>query len=592
MIERKKELGRDRVSRLVSWGHWFALFNGFLAMIVGVRFLDSVGTPDTWLGWGYLTLSTIGHFSFLAFIVYLVMIFPVTLLLPYSKILRGYAAVVATLSLCILLYDTVIYDDYGLHLSPFVFDIAWEDLNALLQGTSYIVTPIGILILELTAANFLWKRIDKIQKVNCGNKVVAFIGICFVSSHLIHIWADAAEVHEITRFDDTYPLSYPATAKTFMESQGVERIASNNSVLPQPTLSYPKAALQCSVTEQPNMLFITVESFRADMLDAQTMPFLYQYGQQNQRFNEHLSGGNTFDSGMFSLLYAMQGSYINAEDLNYTSPIFTQKLKQQGYQLALFGPQTDPRPAAIFNDFSAQISQDNESMAETDIISVQHFNQWQHQQTAPWFAMVNLKSPENFDTPVGFLGIETVRPNSPLRPAQKVLFNQYRQSLNFIDGQIEAMLADVPANTLVIITGVNGKLFSSNHAESRSNYSPANVQVPLIVNWPGYDKAKDVNYRTSHYGIVPAIMTQLMNCTNPAREYSAGRSILSPNSETWTYVGNNRQFAIYQQNEITVIDRHGKYRIYNRDYDKRLKKKIGAPELIQVMREGRRLYNN
>lgn len=388
-------------------------------MIVGVRFLDSVGTPDTWIGWGYLTLSTIGHFSFLAFIVYLVMIFPVTLLLPYSKILRGYAAVVATLSLCILLYDTVIYDDYGLHLSPFVFDIAWEDLNALLQGTSYIVTPIGILILELTAANFLWKRIDKIQKVNCGNKVVAFIGICFVSSHLIHIWADAAEVHEITRFDDTYPLSYPATAKTFMESQGVERIASNNSVLPQPTLSYPKAALQCSVTEQPNMLFITVESFRADMLDAQTMPFLYQYGQQNQRFNEHLSGGNTFDSGMFSLLYAMQGSYINAEDLNYTSPIFTQKLKQQGYQLALFGPQTDPRPAAIFNDFSAQISPDNESMAETDIISVQHFNQWQHQQTAPWFAMVNLKSPENFDTPVGFLGIETVRPNSPLRPAQK-----------------------------------------------------------------------------------------------------------------------------------------------------------------------------
>lgn len=87
MIERKKEMGRDRVSRLVSWGHWFAFFNGFLAMIVGVRYIETVGAPESWIGWGYLAISTLGHFSFLAFIVYLVVLFPITLLLPYSKIL-------------------------------------------------------------------------------------------------------------------------------------------------------------------------------------------------------------------------------------------------------------------------------------------------------------------------------------------------------------------------------------------------------------------------------------------------------------------------------------------------------------------------
>lgn len=221
MVERKKQMSRDRVSRLINWGHWFAFFNGLLAMIVGTRYLSSVGYPETWFGWGYLAVSTIGQFSFLAFIAYLICLFPLTLILPYSKILRGLAAVIATLSLCILLYDTIVYADYGMHLSPFAFDLAWADLNALLHGTSYIVTPIAILVIELTAANFLWKRIEKIQKLNLGNKVITLIGVCFVSSHLIHIWADAADITEITRFDDTYPLSYPATARSFIDRKSV-----------------------------------------------------------------------------------------------------------------------------------------------------------------------------------------------------------------------------------------------------------------------------------------------------------------------------------------------------------------------------------
>ncbi|MGS0729060.1 DUF3413 domain-containing protein, partial [Shewanella sp. 0m-11] len=41
MVERQKQIGRDRVSRLVSWGHWFAFINGLLAIIVGYRYLDT-----------------------------------------------------------------------------------------------------------------------------------------------------------------------------------------------------------------------------------------------------------------------------------------------------------------------------------------------------------------------------------------------------------------------------------------------------------------------------------------------------------------------------------------------------------------------
>ncbi|QYX63113.1 DUF3413 domain-containing protein [Shewanella putrefaciens] len=595
MVERKKQMSRDRVSRLINWGHWFAFFNGLLAMIVGSRYLGSVGYPETWYGWVYLSVSTIGQFSFLAFIAYLICLFPLTLILPYSKILRGVAAVIATLSLCILLYDTIVYADYGMHLSPFAFDLAWADLNALLHGTSYIVTPLAIIAIELTAANFLWKRIEKIQKLNLGNKVITLVGICFVSSHLIHIWADAADITEITRFDDTYPLSYPATARSFMESHGIdgssqgEDVNHNTSVL-----NYPEQPLTCQADTKINVLMITIDSLRADMVDGKSMPFLQQYTENNQSFTQHFSGGNQFRTGMFSLLYGLQGSYGDARIFNSTSPLLTRSFQQAGYELGLFLPETNLNlrsSQAMFNDFNPVIAKETNGSADADLHTVASFNEWHSIQNKPWFALVNLKAPENFDTPVGFLGIETVKANPDLMPAQKVLFNQYRQSLYFVDQQLKAMLANVPNDTLVIITGVNGKMFTSNSDEANRNLSPQSVKVPLVIHWPNTGASK-VKYRTSHYGIAPTLMTHVLGCTNNTTDYSAGRSLLQPSKETWIYIGDSRIFAIYQEAEVTVIDRHGKYRIYDENYEHRLNKKMSAPELIEVMREGRRFYNH
>lgn len=595
MVERKKQMSRDRVSRLINWGHWFAFFNGLLAMIVGSRYLGSVGYPETWYGWVYLSVSTIGQFSFLAFIAYLICLFPLTLILPYSKILRGVAAVIATLSLCILLYDTIVYADYGMHLSPFAFDLAWADLNALLHGTSYIVTPLAIIAIELTAANFLWKRIEKIQKLNLGNKVITLVGICFVSSHLIHIWADAADITEITRFDDTYPLSYPATARSFMESHGIDGSSQGDDVNHNTSvLNYPEQPLTCQADTKINVLMITIDSLRADMVDGKSMPFLQQFTENNQSFTQHFSGGNQFRTGMFSLLYGLQGSYGDARIFNSTSPLMTRSFQQAGYELGLFLPETNLNlrsSQAMFNDFNPVIAKETNGSADADLHTVASFNEWHSIQNKPWFALVNLKAPENFDTPVGFLGIETVKANPDLMPAQKVLFNQYRQSLYFVDQQLKAMLANVPNDTLVIITGVNGKMFTSNSDEANRNLSPQSVKVPLVIHWPNTGASK-VKYRTSHYGIAPTLMTHVLGCTNNTTDYSAGRSLLQPSKETWIYIGDSRIFAIYQEAEVTVIDRHGKYRIYDENYEHRLNKKMSAPELIEVMREGRRFYNH
>lgn len=594
IFEAKKQLGRDKVSNLISWGHWFAFFNGLLGIIIGSSYILAIGLPDSLMGWGYLTLYTLGQFCFLAFIVYLIFLFPATILLPYSRILRGFAALVATTGLTTLLYDTKIFNEYGIHLSPFAIDLAGTDLNSLFQDFSFLVTPVVILAVELTLANYLWKRITKIQKRNYGSKVLVVVGSCFVSSHLIHIWADAANVIDITRYDDAYPLSYPATAKGFMERHGIERRTSSLSNIGRKTsLEYPLAVLKCKSESHPNILFVSVTSLRKDMVNKETMPFLYQYAQNNLNFENHLSGGNGYNSSMFSILYSLQTSYLDSELFAFKSPVFTQQLKKAGYQLGLFNSKTftqDTEPLAMFNDFDRHIVEPHHNNAVADANILSSFSYWRQQQANPWFALVNLNATETFDTPIGYLGIKTVKTPTDYSPAQRVLFNQYRQSASYLDKQLQSLLKEVANDTIVIITGANGAIFDINN-DYKDSLSPANIDVPLIIHWQKQGQ-EQITYRTTHYNIAPTLMSQVLGCNNPASDYSSGSTLLKPNPNNWVYVGNQRVFAIYQQNEITVIDRHGKYRIYDINFKNRLHKKMRAPELIQVMREGRRLYNN
>ena len=41
---------REKVSQMVSWGHWFALFNILLSLVIGSRYLFIADWPTTLAG--------------------------------------------------------------------------------------------------------------------------------------------------------------------------------------------------------------------------------------------------------------------------------------------------------------------------------------------------------------------------------------------------------------------------------------------------------------------------------------------------------------------------------------------------------------
>ncbi len=72
---------KDKVSQLISWGHWFSFFNIIAAMLLGTRYIAYSGWPETLLGQTYQIVTWIGHFGFLVFAVYILLIFPATFII-------------------------------------------------------------------------------------------------------------------------------------------------------------------------------------------------------------------------------------------------------------------------------------------------------------------------------------------------------------------------------------------------------------------------------------------------------------------------------------------------------------------------------
>ncbi|HDL5098279.1 TPA: DUF3413 domain-containing protein, partial [Mannheimia haemolytica] len=58
---------REETSQKITWGHWFALFNIVLALLISSRYAFNADWPNTLVGKLYFFVSLFGHFSFVVF---------------------------------------------------------------------------------------------------------------------------------------------------------------------------------------------------------------------------------------------------------------------------------------------------------------------------------------------------------------------------------------------------------------------------------------------------------------------------------------------------------------------------------------------
>ncbi|WP_372882486.1 DUF3413 domain-containing protein [Psychromonas sp.] len=555
----------DRVSRLISWGHWFTFFNVIIVSFISVRYIAYSGVSDSVGGMIYQIISLIGHFSFLCAAVFILILFPLAFIVPFPRLYRMIAIFVSSVGITFLIIDTQIFKLYNFHLNPLI----WHFLQSPSQveqiyriNLHYISFPI-IFTIELLLSYMVWKKCRKLQAKRIGKPIAVVLFSAFVISHLAYIWADANQYRPITQQKATYPLSYPMTARTFLKKQGwLTDDKLHNRIVRQGNdykneLRYPRTPLIFSDNEQlepaKNILLITVDALRADMLNEKNMPQLYQLSQQGLNYQNHYSGASNRAQGIFSLFYALPNNYWSAITLNYIPPVLLNRLQQQQYQFGLFSSIGFTHPEFLQSSFSGLKPELLKKQAETDNNqdTTDKWRNWLAAQTQEnkWFSFLYYEQPS-----MAFL-----HDSGPINLSEYTKkLDMYQMQVLALDRQIAQVVDSLAAqgeleNTIVFITGTHGTSFAKNrYAESVIN----DAHVPLVILWPGKDPAQ-ISRMTSHFDIVPTLMEGVLGSQSKANLYSSGQSLFDDRERQYLLSGDLNQYVVYEKERITQFSNDG-----------------------------------
>lgn len=334
---RQRKQRRDKIARLISWGHWFTFFNILVALVIGLFYVEAAETPGTALGVIYLLISWLGHFAFLPFIFFIILIFPFCMLVPYPRILRGIASLLASLGLLALIADMLFYRQYGFHLNTYSLSQLALDAETAFAGASFLIllgmllTFVVVLVFELGIANLAYKRLERLQTKHWGVSVSSVFVLCFLTSHTVHIWADAVFYTPITKQDDLFPVSYPTTAKTLMNKHGLlddQQAATTDRLLRELDtleLTYPSAALLCA--KQANVVDTLIVA--VDVLDTEAL----EHVPELRAVSWPLLGQLDATSGQFELRYGLPDLYMAAMAKAQQEPAYIARL--QDYDIGM-----------------------------------------------------------------------------------------------------------------------------------------------------------------------------------------------------------------------------------------------------------------
>ncbi len=542
---------RDDTSRKISWGHWFAFFNIIISVLIGARYAFLIDWPDTLGGRLYFFVSLLGHFSFCVFAVYLLVIFPLSFVVKDHRTFRGLTVILSTVCTTLLLFDTEVFHRFNLHLSSVVWNLLVNPENGeMSRDWQIFFTPMPIILLaQMLFSRWSWEKLRSLERQKWLKGVGVFFITTFIATHLIYAWADAYLYRPITMQRSNFPLSYPMTARSFLEKHGLLDFEQYTKTLEREgrldalKIDYPKHKLTFAPLEnKPNLLVITVSGLRYDAVSREKMPRLAAFAKGSTQFVNHYSSGNTNNTGLVGLFYGLNANYTDSILSNHTPSVLIEKLRSEKYQFGLFSATNFKdslfRQALFKNIKLPQGKSGNES-------AVKNFNEFMAARTAqpPWFAYLDLDLTAKNET-------------------------EYDRTLGRIDALIEQALMNVPLeNTLVIVTAEHGLAFHKMDEKDRSGYFGRDaIQVPLLVYWKDLPAGVEKGL-TGHTDILPALMKSVFKVKNPLSDYSQGRNLFDLNGDNWVLASNYRWNVLIQPDGTQYhIDRKGNYKKFDRTY--------------------------
>ncbi|MBP2198438.1 LPS biosynthesis-modulating metalloenzyme YejM [Pantoea cypripedii] len=576
---------RDKVSQMISWGHWFALFNILFALVLGSRYLLVSDWPASLAGRIYAYTSWIGHFSFLVFSVYLLVIFPLTFVVMSQRLLRFLSAIIATAGLTLIMVDSAVFNRFHLHLNPVVWELVINpDQSEMARDWQlmFISVPV-IFLVQMLFATWSWQKLRSLNRRSFGKPLAALFICAFFASHLLYIWADANFYRPITMQRANLPLSYPMTARRFLERHGLLDAQAYQQRLVQQgdpealSVQYPLSDITFrDGGTRHNLLVLTVDGLNNANVE-KALPSLNQFATDNVRFTQHYSAGNQPEKGLFGLFYGISSSYMDGVLAARTPSTLLSALNSQGYQFGLFSSDGFNQPLyrqALLADYSlpAMDSQPNSAT----VAQWQNWLNGQKDNSTPWFSWVALN------------GV-TVTGDS-LKAQQR----SYLRQAAGVDAQIAAVLQtlqqrDLLKNTVVVITAQRAIALDG---DDNNPGNRATLQVPLVVHWPN-TPAQTIDRLTDQQDVMATLMQRLLHVrTNPVN-YSQGEDLFAAQrSHNWVASSEDGRLVVTTPDMTLVLNNNGSYRAYDAQGKALKDHKPQLALLLQVLTEEKRFIAN
>jgi membrane-anchored protein YejM (alkaline phosphatase superfamily) len=352
-----------------------------------------------------------------------------------------------------------------------------------------------------------------------------------------------------------------------------------------------------------NVLLVVIDAMRADALRPEVAPRMDEFAQTAIRFDEHYSGGNSSRAGLFSLFYGLPATYWDAFATFARPPVLMDLFRQYGYQFGLF---------ASSPVYLSVVGLDRTALARVPNLRLETSSPYPGSSgrdrtlTDEWYQWLDKRNPS-----LPFLGflyydavvaIETPDDYPPVIRAptgastQERLHARYSTAVHYVDSLIGRVIDDLKRrklldSTLVIVTSDHGLEFDENglgfkgHGTSFSDYQ---LHTPLLVRWPGKAPGHVVR-RTSHFDVVPTLLTELFGCTNPPSDYASGHSLFSDAQWDWLIAHSHNDFALIEPNQVTIVYPSG-YEIRDQNYRLAQNPQLSRDHLRAAMQEMRRFY--
>ena len=585
---------------------WFGFINGLIATIIGTRYALFFPFPETFLSFSYVFLATLTHFITLHYLPLVIILVPIAWITSSRLLCFSLAVIFSAIVNSLLILDTNFFAENQFHISLITF-LIFESSTYWIMCLQFFIA----LIFEVFIGLEVFKKIDKPTPIASHGFALASVFILFwLYVQGTHIWADATYQNSITTFTRYLPMYRPIHAKRdlakmgWIDSDDLRQIrTSDRRSLSE--LNYPTQELICDVDqgESLNVLLVVIDALRPDIISAEITPNLYAFKKENSSFNNHYTGGTSSRMGMFSIFYGIPTTYWRIFHDNLEPAPLIRQLQSDNYRIKAISSSGLGSPGLL----------DRTALATVEGINLKSLESSEKESnrsvTRQWMNHLNSNSSQkqssftflHFDPPIddvdGLINVSVPKKfNNAGGKSHQEEVAKYIESVQFVDNQIGIVLDNFSArgldeNTILIITSDHGyelNDYNTGYYGHSSNYSPAQMRVPLFIKWPG-KQSTVIDHLTSHNDLPPTIINSVLGCKNSSLDFSSGHSLFDKKPWQFIVAGSYDSFAIISP-EKTITSFGGYYEVRDENY-KLTQLSEDDKDLIQsAMLEMKRFY--